>query len=553
MMTTTDILRLVRRWWWILLILPILFGSIAYGISLQMSEVYRARTTIMIEENRTAGASQYSDILADERRTETFSRLIEARPVLQEAAAQAGIPLTPTQLRQKVNVAPVRNTQLLTISVSDMSPARASTLANAIAEVFISQRTAMAVETSGTELDAVRGQIVTLRDRIAESALQVDELLARPDANSASIETAVSDLRATISQLETQRDVLLEEETRLAIGNIDSGSSLSIVEMSSPPANPVSPRITLNTIIGAIIGVVVAAGVVMFLGYLDDTVKTSEDIERLTESTAVGAIPALRSKEGLEPIQFPRSPASEAYRALRTNLQFASLGRNLKSLVVTSPRPGDGKTTTISNLATVLAQGGQRVILVDADLRKPRLHKVFAGLTNRTGLTNLLLADVHVDLNPLLQLTEVPNLRVLTTGPLPPNPADVLNSKRMKDVIEQLEAAADVILIDAPPMAVSDALIIASLVDGVMLVTSGGRTRSAELVSVVDALGRSGTKLTGVLINRVKLQGESYYYYQSYYTSDADPPTGAGGNGTQVSGNGRDKRRLPTAFGRKSS
>ena len=301
------------------------------------------------------------------------------------------------------------------------------------------------------------------------------------------------------------------------------------------------------------LGLVIAAGMVMFIGYIDNTVKSSDDVRRLTGGSAVGTIPLTRAKEGLEPLQFPRSPATEAYRALRTNLQFASLGRDVHSLVVTSPRPGDGKTTTISNLATVLAQGGQRVILVDADLRKPRLHKMFSGLANRTGLTNLLLADARVDLDPLLQSTAVPNLRVLTTGPLPPNPSDVLNSPKMRDAIAYLEEEADVVLIDAPPMAVSDALIIASLVDGVMLVTTGGRTRGNELTNVVEALGRSGTTLTGVVINRARLDGESYYYYQSYYSADSEPPASPGSGDDDSPSRSKDRKRVSTPFGRRSA
>jgi non-specific protein-tyrosine kinase len=207
----------------------------------------------------------------------------------------------------------------------------------------------------------------------------------------------------------------------------------------------------------------------------------------------------------------------------------------------------------MSNLATVLAQGGQRVILVDADLRKPRLHKVFTGLANRTGLTNLLLADARVDLEPLLQLTPVQNLRVLTTGPLPPNPSDVLNSPRMREVISQITEVADVVLIDAPPMAVSDALIIASLVDGVLLVTTGGRTRANELTNVVEALSRSGTNLTGVVVNRARLQSESYYYYQSYYTEDSGPAQGPPNDDGGSDGDSRDRRRVPTPFGRRST
>jgi polysaccharide biosynthesis transport protein len=210
---------------------------------------------------------------------------------------------------------------------------------------------------------------------------------------------------------------------------------------------------------------------------------------------------------------------------LRTTLQFAALGQQIRSLVITSSRPGDGKTTLIANLGAVLAQGGQRVVLLDADLRKPRLHTYFDGVSNPTGLTSLLLAEPDVGFESLLQPTEISGLRVLTTGPLPPNPADVLNSPRMQEIVTQLEKTGDILLIDSPPMAVSDALVISDLVDGVVLVTTGNRTRSAELTRMVQEFTRTSTPLVSVVINRADTKSEGYYsYYRSYYDAEVERP-----------------------------
>jgi non-specific protein-tyrosine kinase len=205
-------------------------------------------------------------------------------------------------------------------------------------------------------------------------------------------------------------------------------------------------------------------------------------------------------------------------------LQFATLEQPIRSLVNTSPQPGDGKTATVTNLGAVLAQAGQRVILVDADLRKPQLHTHFGGVKNRAGLTNLLLAQPGDGLaDALLQPTEIPGLRVLTTGPLPPNPADVLNLPRMREILAYLEDAADIVLVDAPPMAVSDPLTISGLVDGVLLVMLGGRTRSGELTQVVQELTRTSTPLIGAVINRVDVKGDGFYtHYASYYGAGSD-------------------------------
>jgi len=353
-----------------------------------------------------------------------------------------------------------------------------------------------------------------------------------------------------VRQFQDQLNSQLVTLQQMDINASQTGSQLRVVEQAIPPVHYVSPRVKLNTLLGIAMGLVIAIGLVILAGYLDDTVKNSEDVRRLTTATALGGIPTLHSKGGLEPLQFPRSPATEAYRGVRTNLQFASLGHSVRSVVVTSPRPGDGKTTTAGNLAVVLAQGGQRVILVDADLRKPRVHKLFDGLSNRTGLTNVLLADARADLDSLLQRTAVPDLRILTTGPLPPNPSDVLNSPRMREVVEQLSELADVVLIDCPPTAVSDPRITASLVDGVLLVTTGGRTRTKELVRAVQDIERSGTPMLGVIVNRTDLEGESYYYYyQSYYNTEIEPPP-PGGSPSKTRFGGR---RLPSLISRNSA
>lgn len=548
MMTTIDILRLVRRWWWVIVIGPVLGAVVAYLISSTATPIYQASAMVVIESANAETSANYSDIIAAERMTRTYSRLVEMSPALEQSIDRLALPLTVEELRGKISVSPVRDTQLLAVSVTDPSPARAADIANTVAEVFIEQRTAQERELLGTSSAALAEEIDTVREDITAKSTEIDEYKARPDAETPTIAATIRQMESQLAQMQTLYNTLLDRQIQLDITQNQQATRMWVAEEATPPAGAISPRVALNTALGGILGLVGAGALVMVIGYLDNTVKTSDDVRRLTNSAALGSIPLTRSKDGLEPLLYPRSPATEAYRALRTNLQFASLGRDVRSLVATSPRPGDGKTTTISNLATVLAQGGQRVILVDADLRKPRLHKMFAGLANRTGLTNLLLADARVDLDPLLQPTAVPGLRVLTTGPLPPNPSDVLNSPRMRDVIAQLEESADVVLIDAPPMAVSDALIVASLVDGVMLVTTGGRTRANELTSVVEALARSGTTLTGVVINRASMEGESYYYYQSYYSTDSD----AAGSDASVDDTGG-RRRLPARLGRRST
>jgi non-specific protein-tyrosine kinase len=206
----------------------------------------------------------------------------------------------------------------------------------------------------------------------------------------------------------------------------------------------------------------------------------------------------------------PRSPVSEAYRTLRTNLSFSSLDRPLKTLVVTTPAPDEGKSTTVANLAVTMAQGGRRTILVDCDLRRPSLHAVFE-LEPEPGLTNLILEEGGRP--PLLQ-TAVPGLQVLTSGPKPPNPADLLGSQRMDLVIEQLAEMADIVLFDAPPViAVTDAALLGAKVDGVLLVISAGHTRRDHAERARDMLLRANARLIGAALTNAPKDSSLTDYY----------------------------------------
>jgi capsular exopolysaccharide synthesis family protein len=208
----------------------------------------------------------------------------------------------------------------------------------------------------------------------------------------------------------------------------------------------------------------------------------------------------------------PRSPISEAYRTLRTNLDFASLDQALKTLVVTSAGVGEGKSTTLANLAVVSAQVGRKVILVDADLRRPILHQVF-GLDNGTGLTTVMMDEATLA-SPPLQGTGIEGLSVLTSGPLPPNPAELMGSRRMEEVVAALTEQADQVFFDTPPVvAVTDAAVLATKVDGVLLVISAGKTRREYANTAVQRLEQINARLVGTVLTNVEMGGGFKGYY----------------------------------------
>jgi capsular exopolysaccharide synthesis family protein len=208
----------------------------------------------------------------------------------------------------------------------------------------------------------------------------------------------------------------------------------------------------------------------------------------------------------------PRAPAAEAYRTLRTNLYFSSLDRALETLVVTSAAPGDGKSTTLANLAVIMSRGEKRTILVDADLRKPSLHKLF-GVSNNQGLTTMAVEDSALAEPPLVE-TGLDNLWLLPSGPLPPNPAEILGSRRMEEIIAALKARADVVLFDAPPaIAVTDAAVLGTKVDGVLLVIRAGKTRREHAQRAKELLERVKVRVVGAVLNNAPPDQSMGGYY----------------------------------------
>lgn len=219
--------------------------------------------------------------------------------------------------------------------------------------------------------------------------------------------------------------------------------------------------------------------------------------------------------ESLVTLTMPRAPVSEAYRTLRTNLEFSSLDKPLKTLVVTSPGPDEGKSTTLANLAVTLAQAEKRVILVDCDLRRPSQHEIF-GVTNQSGLTTMMV-DEQAMKAPPLQETGVPGLSLLTTGPLPPNPSELVGSRRMAEIIAGLSQAADLVLFDAPPIiAVTDAAVLASRVDGVLLVIKAGGTKRDHAQKAKALLDKVNAHVIGAVLNNARIDTSYYRYYSEH-------------------------------------
>lgn len=502
-------LVLLRRWAW-LLVLGLLVGAGgAYAGSIYQTRVYQASTKVLViraQEDKLADLTGTSGL----QLAQTYSQLMVTQPILDATGQALGFTVNSRQITVQTN----QNTQLITILVENSDPQRAALIANKLIEVFIVQIDQLQAsrytssETSlQAQLDQVSKQIASLQADIAK--LPKDDSSGRLDQ----LQTNLALYQQIYSSLLTNY-----ESVRLA--RLQNTPNVVQVEAARLPTAPIRPKPLTNTALGGVVGLLIAGATAFLIEYLDTTLKTPDDIARVLKLPVIGFVATVErmGKEEAEPYvaQQPRSPVSEAFRSLRTNLEFAGVDKPLKTILVTSAGPAEGKTTVAVNLAVVIAQGGKNSIILDADMRRPSVHRRL-GLPNQQGLSDLFKERVPIRdaIKAVTQLWRVPHLAAVTTGDLPPNPAELLGSARMLEFLAELKDLADVVIIDSPPFLVTDASVLAARVDGVLLVIEPGHTHTEAAIAMLEQLNRAGARVVGVVLNRIP-QNRGYYYYGGY-------------------------------------
>ena len=362
------------------------------------------------------------------------------------------------------------------------------------------------------------------------------------------------EMAAYTQRLETNKqylNTLLQKQREVQIAQGDKGSEVRIENYSRVPRAPVGPARLRNVMLALALSLVAGIGLAFLLDFLDDTVKSIDDIDRYIHLPALAMIPASRGvarlkgipqstpagpseSTALAMIDDVRSPIAESYRHLRTSLLLSSAGQPPKTILVTSSQPSEGKTTTAINTAFMLAQTGAEVLIIDCDLRRPRLHAQFE-VGNSKGLTTWLSGEKNLD-NLLQTYARTPNLKILTSGPVPPNPAELLGSEEMRKLLALLSERFAHIIIDSPPaISFTDASILSTMVDGVMLVVHGGRSSRAVVRRAKQQLLDVGAHIFGVVLNNVKAESQDYYYsgyYSNYYSTETESGPSASANET---------------------
>lgn len=427
---------------------------------------------------------------------------------------------------------------LIELSVKGRTPADAANLANTYARTYVDWRRQQRVDDLLATGERIEAKIEGLRERLNEASAPLNDLDSRlAGVQDQEERTALIEQRAALAdQLEPQLAPLEDrlefyrgqlDELQLTADLAESGG-LQVLSEAFPPPEPASPRPERDGLVAVAVGLMLGMALAFTVEFLDDSIKDRADLER-----ASGGLPVLamipktrrRQREILFPVDEPNSNVAEAYRALRTALNFVSAERPVRVVQVTSARAGEGKTTMVANLAISLAQAGQRVVAVCCDLRHPRLHEFF-GVDNKVGLSSALIGDCSTD-DLLQEVGQNDKMYFLASGLTPPNPSELLGTRRTDRLIEAVAAQADLVVLDCPPaLPVTDALVVSRLADATLVVAAANRTSKRQLNRAVDLLRQSGAPVVGTVLMEVTGE-ERYGYDQGYWSKTSRNGRGA--------------------------
>jgi capsular exopolysaccharide synthesis family protein len=490
----------------ILVTLLVLAAAAAYTFT--RTPVYKATATVLLKPtgvNLVELGALGSEKLVN---LETESQLVKSTAVATDAAAELGTGATPSEALKRVSVTVVPDSQTLEISYSDPDPARAQQGAMAFARAYLDDRQAQAE-------DLVDSQRQALNDKIADAECELDPTA---DAKCELDGTTAPDGITAPDKEALKQEISSLKEQLTAVDLLNTGPG-QIIVVPQVPGSPSSPNHVRDLGLGLLLGLALGLGIAFARGRTDQRLHEATDLEGALGAPMLASIPKVpegsTGSEGLISLEDPAAPASEAYRALRTTL-MASFHRGGGTLLVVSSLPGEGKTTVAANLAVMLAQADRRVVVISADMRRPRLHELFR-LSNGRGLSNVLGGDLS--LPDCVFATQLPNLLVCPAGPIPLDPAEMLQSERMQELIVTLRQTADFVLLDCPPLlTVADPLGLAAMSDGALFVIDSTATKRSDVAEARYRLEQVGGTLIGGVLNKMPAPTRGRYGYGYGYS-----------------------------------
>lgn len=508
-------LKPLLRWWRLIVIVTALAVVTSAISTLFQPDQYVSRTTLMIGKTILDPNPDSGQIYIAQQLAGIYADMAKREPI--QLATMEALKITwlpPYQSRV------VPNTQLIEISVTDTNPQRAQIIANELANQMILQSPALSGSTeTGDRQEFIKQQLSTLQNQIQETQKNIDDLQkSLVGLNSAS---QIAKIQKDISD-QSERLVSLRASYASFLSNSQQGALniLTVVEPANLPIDSVNTSKFLIIILAGVVGFALGSGAAYLLEYLDRTVKTTSDVERIFNLPVIGYISEI-TEEGNNATYVAKKPDSvvaESFRLLRSNIEFFQISNPIKTILITSPNQGNGKTTVASNLAMSISQGEQDVVLVDADLRRPAIHTALK-MAKEPGLADVIKSKAEIQ--SVVRQPKNHNINVITAGNITSNITEVVGSKRIASILSRLKDHYELVIVDAPPLIISDSFNLASKVDGVILVIVPGETTIDQAKAIKEQLDRSEAQMLGIVFNKITTQtAHSYgdYQYEAMYS-----------------------------------
>ena len=506
---------------------PIIEISVSHTSPMVAAAVANSLVEVLIEKNNEIQTGRYLAMEKSliEQKTQLETQIANLQEQIQKASTQT---LEEQEVWQKAQITTLEaNSAQLQNEITVLAtPVKPKTRENAEQKKARLEQEALLLAQKKVELEGVNLLLALYRKSYSD--LVVYGKLADAEGN---ISNPINLLLGSTQALyQSFYQSILSNLESVRMVKMENTPDIVSIESAEIPSSPINMPVMRDTFMSGFIGLVIAFCFVILRNLLDNTIKTTDNIEELLGQYAIGYIGAMEGKTpedyGMYVSRRSRSQIAESFRNLRTNIEFSAIDSPIKVLLITSPEPGTGKTTIATNLAIIFSQKGKRILLLDADLRRPHVHKLL-NLKNRWGLTDLLLENQ--DASRYFQHVQgIDHLSVLTTGSIPPNPSELLGSSRMVSLLQQLKEQEDIIIIDSPPSIVSDSQLLASIVDAVLIILQPGRTHIEPTKDTIRSFINAKARIIGVVMNRISRKNPDYYgkyYYQGLgYTDDTKKP-----------------------------
>ena len=529
-----DIIRIVRNRLPIILLPIVVLVGLQLAVAMRATPMYASSAKLLVQAGSTEGILTGIGGANNTQRNASIGRLMETEVRILESALVAEAANKSLGFNATVTGSGNDTSDILTVNAQSDDPIRAAQIANEFSAEYIKFRRGQSIE------DFVLAA-KELQQKVDSYQLQIDKLVRDSEDPENQVEPFLSNIQVRRQLLQQQQQVFQTKIDSLSVDAALKTGGASVITPAVPTTTPVSPRPLRSAALGFILGAMLGLGVALLLETLDTRLRTRDDVLQQFPSTSVlgeipfitdiakrrsgkGALRVFRGKSDATDVGLPPI-AAESFRSLRTSLQFVSVQNGMNVIMITSPNPGEGKTTTAINLARVLSQAAKRVIVVDADLRNPRLAE-YLGINNDVGFTDMLVGNASLRDAAFI----IEGILAVPSGPVPPNPADLLGSPMAKAVFEKIAAVCDYLVIDAPPvLPVTDASVIAQYADISVIVVRSKRTPSHDLERTLETFAQANAPVAGVVINGVEFKRRRGYRYGYGYGYEYDSRSTKGG------------------------